>query len=261
MHLGLMLSSPVGDLMEQIDEARKPGKAPAGSSPVAAVAASPPGSVTPGQSPPPPAGTVLPPAVTTSVRPGQAPIASALLALSPSYFIVIALLLTLQIVLTTRPGVVTRDSDSFSAALAIWHPLVLSKQGTPRAAKRFVNRVRFLAMRQGPSRIRVQEWERVLFPNRLDIHIEGSQARIPESLLVALAAIEHVEPAWVYDEVKFDKVMSEPALSLEESVSGTKDLLSKARENHQQHWGPDNWRALARYRLRFLEMWPQIKLR
>src|SRR5262249_9474090 len=122
---------------------------------------------------------------------GQAATISAWFLLSPFYALaLIILLLVLQIVLTTRPNVVTRDSDSFTRALSIWHPIVFAKQDTPRAAKRFVNRVRFLAMRQGPGRSQATRWERTMFPDRLQSPDGIVFKRIPESLLVALAAIE-----------------------------------------------------------------------
>jgi hypothetical protein len=49
----------------------------------------------------------------------------------------------------------------------VWYTLVLEKQNTPRAAKRFVNRVRYLAMRQHYYRDQSSLWDRTLFPQRL----------------------------------------------------------------------------------------------
>jgi KAP family P-loop domain len=73
----------------------------------------------------------------------------------------LALLIFIWAVVTLlieRPGLVVRDSPKFVAALEIWHPLVsarqeslrqdLLRQATPRTIKRFMNRVRYLAMRQ-----------------------------------------------------------------------------------------------------------------
>lgn len=62
------------------------------------------------------------------------------------------------------------DQPEFGAALLDWHEVILLGDPTPRGVKRFVNRVRFLAM------------------------MELSQARaerIPDALLVALAALHH----------------------------------------------------------------------
>ena len=58
-------------------------------------------------------------------------------------------------------------------ALAIWHRVVSSKRATPRAIKRYLNRVRYFAMRQ-----------------------RGMEERIPDSLLVAMSAIHHTSPNW-----------------------------------------------------------------
>jgi hypothetical protein len=48
------------------------------------------------------------------------------------------------------PMQVVRDEAPFASALAAWHPLVLTSgaRNTPRAARRFQNYVRYLAMRQ-----------------------------------------------------------------------------------------------------------------
>lgn len=187
---------------------------------------------------------------------------------SPVYLIVVFLLLTLQVVLTTRPGLQTRDSDSFSTALAIWHPLVLARQGTPRAAKRFVNRVRFLAMRQGVGRMKTPLWERVLFPERLEaepdssfITSNGRGQRIPESLLVALAAIELVDSDWVYHEDCFLELIKSDKGPSEEAVTGTRELFVKARAGHNNEKKLAPWSDLPSYRQRFLDIWPQITVR
>lgn len=76
-----------------------------------------------------------------------------------------------------RPGTVVRDSDAFSAALGIWHPVVRRRNSTPRALKRFVNRVRFHATRLLREAV-----------------ASGEAAAMPEEQLVAYAAIEAVAP-------------------------------------------------------------------
>lgn len=64
----------------------------------------------------------------------------------------------------------TRDSPAFAIALDVWHHVIIRGDPTPRGLKRFVNRVRFLAM--------------------LEL-AQPAEARIPEDLLVALAALHH----------------------------------------------------------------------
>jgi hypothetical protein len=46
---------------------------------------------------------------------------------------------------TSAQEEVVRDSDEFTAALKIWHPFIYEQLGTPRALKRFKNRIRFMA--------------------------------------------------------------------------------------------------------------------
>jgi hypothetical protein len=154
----------------------------------------------------------------------------------------------------------------FTDALSIWHPLVLSRQETPRAAKRFVNRVRFLAMRQGPSRDSATPWERTLFPDRLRTPKGVEFKRIPEELLVALAAIEQAAPDWIYGGVAFNQMVRG-------EVSGPKtkftELFVDARNAHLQRYKADDagnlndgdWKNITTYRDRFLEIWPQLTVR
>lgn len=77
-----------------------------------------------------------------------------------------------------RVDPVVRDSSQFRLALKIWLPVVVLRQNTPRAIKRFVNRVRYLAMLRGEPA-----------PGLPD----------PGPLLVMLAAIEHADPAHLRD--------------------------------------------------------------
>ncbi|HLA62972.1 MAG TPA: hypothetical protein VK610_00980, partial [Rhodothermales bacterium] len=63
--------------------------------------------------------------------------------------------------------VVVRDSTAFEKALTVWGPVIGLRARTPRALKRFVNRVRYYAMRQRTSETPphglawvAAEWER-----------------------------------------------------------------------------------------------------
>jgi hypothetical protein len=75
--------------------------------------------------------------------------------------------------LRLRADETARDSREFRKALAMWLPILAADQGTPRAVKRFVNRVRYLAMLQ-----------------------RERDDRIHESVLVAIAALAKVFPGW-----------------------------------------------------------------
>jgi hypothetical protein len=61
------------------------------------------------------------------------------------------------------------DSADFVAALNAWHDVIVHGDPTPRGIKRFVNRVRFLAMLEEAQK----------------------EDRIPDDMLVALAALHH----------------------------------------------------------------------
>ena len=62
------------------------------------------------------------------------------------------------------------DQPEFGAALLDWHEVILQGDPTPRGVKRFVNRVRFLAMME---------------------QSQPESERIPDTLLVALTALHH----------------------------------------------------------------------
>jgi hypothetical protein len=131
-----------------------------------------------------------------------------------------------------RTQLISKDSPLFRVALDVWSPLVMSVMNTPRSAKRFLNRVRYLAMRQRalsetqkPSLLdrfteRVSRWlisgsnrESVggglapdpgasVAPAPRSLGAAAAQPAVlgatpvPESLLVALAAIHLVPGAW-----------------------------------------------------------------
>ena len=119
---------------------------------------------------------------------------------------------TILAYLLQEPQQDAEDKPPFTQALKIWHRLVMTSgaKNTPRSAKRFQNRVRYLAMRQRA----VQESEPgsalvTWFGKTLKIK-EPPQpsknqdiATIPEPLLVAFAAIESYEPDWIQNEELF----------------------------------------------------------
>jgi hypothetical protein len=74
------------------------------------------------------------------------------------------------------PVHVEHDSTTFTNALDRWFPLVYAKTSTPRAIKRFLNRVRFYAMSQ-----------RDVAP----LDMPGWLQQIPEDALVALSVMQH----------------------------------------------------------------------
>jgi hypothetical protein len=107
--------------------------------------------------------------------------------------------------LSIPPGVVLRDSQEFETALATWHPLVFSFRNTPRSIKRFLNRVRYLAMLQREQSAEPARWQAALAwllrrpVGRAEQGAAGNghHTHIPEEVLVALAAIDHCHPEWL----------------------------------------------------------------
>jgi hypothetical protein len=192
----------------------------------------------------------------------------------PLYLIALFLLLVANVVLTTRQGVVTHDSQQFTDAMEkVWYPLVLAKQNTPRAAKRFVNRVRYLAMRQRAYEEQASWWDRVLFPQRLrePLRKDGWKP-IPEPLLVAMAAIEQMESPWIYDQSAFTCIVDGNGLApviqkFPETIPGAAKLLESARAAHKQVFSSTaysernaDWRSLPMYRDTFLIIWPRVDI-
>jgi hypothetical protein len=97
--------------------------------------------------------------------------------------------------LINRPSdLVVYDSPLFLDAISIWRPVIVQRLRTPRALKRFMNRLRYLAMRQRPQE------EEMTLRRQLQMWITGKKRvmpltvanSIPEAALVALAAIELV---------------------------------------------------------------------
>jgi len=190
-----------------------------------------------------PGKTALPPRWTLSV---------------PFYLVAVFLLLVANVILTTRPGVETHDSQQFTDAMEkIWYPLVLAKQNTPRAAKRFINRVRYLAMRQRGFGETASWWERTLFPDRLPEPATPSQDFIPEPILVALASIEQIEPDWIYDEALFVGLQNDPFQN-KATVMSSEKLFKEARKKHIDAFPQYDWRKISEYRKKFLEIWPRV---
>jgi hypothetical protein len=107
--------------------------------------------------------------------------------------------------LSIRPDVIVKDSPEFVAALRVWHPLVVAKRNTPRSIKRFMNRVRYYAMRQKPLEhatsvlARLGAW---FGYSRVNGQLAESTS-IPEDFLVALSTIQHCYPEWLEDEELF----------------------------------------------------------
>jgi photosystem II stability/assembly factor-like uncharacterized protein len=115
--------------------------------------------------------------------------------------------------LSIPPDVVIRDSREFEQALATWHPLLFSWHNTPRSIKRYLNRVRYLAMLQRPAAPEptlgrrlldslARRWQRLRKrpePAAALSAAKGERLIIPEDFLVALSAIDCCHPELLRD--------------------------------------------------------------
>lgn len=105
--------------------------------------------------------------------------------------------------LSRRTGAVIEDSPEFTEALDKWFPfLVTGREMTPRAIKRFVNRVRYFAMMEGSFRPVRRWWQRLAqFLERTDRRAKAKTMFSPtgatrEDVLVALATVHERHPEW-----------------------------------------------------------------
>ena len=108
--------------------------------------------------------------------------------------VLVGLLFLSALVLLRSKGFRTNDSPEFANALRIWLPLVSHQKNTPRAVKRFVNRVRYLAMLQAEDDPPTLFQRLVFRKNGIQDH---AKTKIPESLLVALGAVHESHEDWI----------------------------------------------------------------
>jgi hypothetical protein len=137
----------------------------------------------------------------------------------PSYwpfFAVFLLLATALVLFFKQSGeMIIEDSPEFERALRIWHPLIYARQNTPRSVKRFINRVRYLAMQQRPVYENRSRWQALFLGIERSLGFDFPEASVkantlvmPESVLVALAAMHYINPAWLQN----DRMLQEGAV-------------------------------------------------
>ncbi len=110
----------------------------------------------------------------------------------------VLLVLSAVALVLSRPHSVVRDSKSFRDALAIWDEVIVSTQNTPRKLKRFMNRLRWLAMRTRKIEPAPGAWGRI---RQAWDEFRGHSAaeapgQIPEAVLVGLAAMQGAGKDW-----------------------------------------------------------------
>ena len=174
--------------------------------------------------------------------------------------------------LSIRPGAFENDSPNFAKALTVWYPAISAQSSTPRALKRFVNRVRYLAMRQ-----RAQTPYRSL-AERLALRLNGKAettpitgrsskpTAIPEEMLVALSAVHNLNPDWLERiETVSAAVLPTPSQPLKEEELELMKALRNCIKGHEATSETDEdfnkWPPSEAERDRLLAMLGSIRVR
>jgi hypothetical protein len=216
------------------------------------------------------------------VTPAAAP-ATGVLSAWPFYFVIFVAVAAGLKTLGRVPQQPVTDDKLFTSALVVWYPLVLTTgaHNTPRAARRFQNRVRYLAMRQrallmDPPLSLGERWLRTLLsapparhepPLRLppvDIdeiaatpeiaaHLQAGHVYVPEPILVALAAIHEFDAEWIEDDGAFERVIEGTSRG---SGGARAEALEKAIKDHNDTWGA--WHNLKYYRRAYLRLCDEV---
>lgn len=142
---------------------------------------------------------------TTPVEPPRFGVALPLAAL-----LAVGLAALLQLATSLR--VVEKDSPEFRDALRVWHKVIVAAKPTPRTIKRYLNRVRYLAMRlrSEPEPFGLLARLRTRWKLRgREIFAEPTSPSDPN--LVALAALHVQDPSQVESGTKLASLFSEPA--------------------------------------------------
>lgn len=109
---------------------------------------------------------------------------------------------------------IAHDSPRFKDALKVWQPWIAARRLTPRNIKRYMNRVRYIAMR-----FREESPPPATLWQQLQQRLSGASrplqdCSIDEPILVALSAIQMIDPDWVIDSGKFARLANGDIRSL-----------------------------------------------
>jgi hypothetical protein len=176
-----------------------------------------------------------------------APPAKSLLASLPWIFLVAAGLFGLAVSSSPRP--MTTDSPEFRQALERWSEVIQIRHPTPRALKRFLNRLRFWAMRLRAEKdplAPVSPWQRLFSRGPGG---RGHVDVISEPALVALAALHEARPDLVLQADRFAQAVSS-CRAVAGTAQGEERLLSIAMAGELERSG----RPSDADRRRFLEL-------
>ena len=166
------------------------------------------------------------------------------------------------VLLLRSPVKLTEDSDKFMQALKTWHPLIAASCPTPRMVKRYLNWVRFLAMRYRPAEAEAAGiWTRL--SRRFGFAAKPGQAAaeaekvFDEDILVALSAIYQYRREWVLDFKKFEQIANNGFVQLLRDEQNRQkenwDALPVKVYNALSSFNQQDWQKAAEQRERFIE--------
>ena len=167
------------------------------------------------------------------------------------YLLGFLILLAALVILFRRPERIVEDSPKFQKALGIWQECLMLRQQTPRTIKRFLNHLRYLAMRYRQDEEPWSIWQRWIKGDKRQI---DAPVIFSEPALVALSMLFFLEPSWVRQPQKFNQVNAERFDVLIDDVldeNGRKDhqkreeLVRKLTETVQAHKSAFGAKSLA----------------
>ncbi len=157
-----------------------------------------------------------------------------------NYWLPLALLaLGIFRAVTLQPDVIVKDSPEFQSALRVWQPFIYSRQNTPRSIKRFMNRIRYFAMRlphnepqtpTNPLRSRFKKWLR-LAGEAPEVATQKSGMR--EATLVALGALQNYNHLWLEKKEFWDEIQNGRLPKSDDS--GDKTMLTALQKAIKEH--------------------------
>jgi hypothetical protein len=149
--------------------------------------------------------------ITTNLDEGPADVEASPARVSADWYVgaglpaALAICALIAVVLLVRRQVRTDDSQNFRRALAVFRPWILLGGDSPRSLKRFVNHLRYIAMRFRSDVDPPTLWDRTLTrvqawftpPPAVPSEPSPARASLEEPLLVALAAIYRCNERWL----------------------------------------------------------------
>jgi len=148
------------------------------------------------------------------------------------YAVLLVILLTGLILLFRKPERIVEDSKPFREALQIWQEWLILRKQTPRTIKRFLNHLRYMAMRYRDDEEPRSLWQRWRYRQRQ----QEARAVFSEPSLVALSVLHYIEPTWVSSSEKFRQINRQKFDQLLDEIEIDQDFQTVARERIREQF-------------------------